>query len=437
MALNYNIQPANLGAAFGRGQAQYHQTQAMREQTANAPLRKRMQELGIKQADQGVQRGELDFQNQSVRKYIGDAYQLSQIQDPQERVATAQRLAESYLSNNDPYDDEAGNNLMRIIQAGPEALDQTIGAVVERGMAEGILRAPQSGQQPSLQQKDVMVNGEPTTVLLNPKTGVYTSTSGERIDGSTISPIPKKGIEVNLPSEKTKTALQGAMDKADAAKLTGYIEQANEAAGQNDTMALLEEMFDQGVIETGALEGRLLGVKSFLDDVGFSVNQEGMAAQELMEAATNEMALRARNPESGLGLTGNTSDQDVKFLKSLFPNLLRSENGNKAMIKFIIARNNRKQDIARLAREYATKNETMDGFDQYKSEWLKANPLFSKDEQRELIGLSESSLPKNDNNANRTSEIPQINDKGWVLMTDANGNRAYVSQDGTQFEEIK
>lgn len=33
--------------------------------------------------------------------------------------------------------------------------------------------------------------------------------------------------------------------------------------------------------------------------------------------------------------------------------------------------------------------------------------------------------------------IPPRNNKGWVLSTDANGNRAYVSPDGTNFEEVK
>jgi hypothetical protein len=33
--------------------------------------------------------------------------------------------------------------------------------------------------------------------------------------------------------------------------------------------------------------------------------------------------------------------------------------------------------------------------------------------------------------------IPQRNSRGWALSVDAKGNRAYVSPDGTQFEEIK
>lgn len=36
-----------------------------------------------------------------------------------------------------------------------------------------------------------------------------------------------------------------------------------------------------------------------------------------------------------------------------------------------------------------------------------------------------------------TQPTPQRNTKGWQLHTDANGNRAYVSPDGTKFEEVK
>lgn len=36
-----------------------------------------------------------------------------------------------------------------------------------------------------------------------------------------------------------------------------------------------------------------------------------------------------------------------------------------------------------------------------------------------------------------TQPTPQRNTKGWQLHTDANGNQAYVSPDGTKFEEIK
>ena len=42
---------------------------------------------------------------------------------------------------------------------------------------------------------------------------------------------------------------------------------------------------------------------------------------------------------------------------------------------------------------------------------------------------------KNQNPASKT--LPMTNSQGWGLMTDANGNQAYVSPDGNSFEEVK
>ena len=48
---------------------------------------------------------------------------------------------------------------------------------------------------------------------------------------------------------------------------------------------------------------------------------------------------------------------------------------------------------------------------------------------------------ESDYNANNVSQeqaqLPPTNANGWVLMEDANGNKAYVSPDGSQFEEVK
>ena len=53
-----------------------------------------------------------------------------------------------------------------------------------------------------------------------------------------------------------------------------------------------------------------------------------MTEQELIRTVSNEMALRLRNPESGLGLTGNTSNKDLDFLKASVVGLGRTEQGN-------------------------------------------------------------------------------------------------------------
>lgn len=372
MAIDYNIQPARLGQALGAGQAQYHQTQAMREQTANAPLRKRMQELGIKQAEQGVQRGELDFQNQSVRKYIGDAYHLSQIQDPRERVATAQRLAESYLSNNDPYDDEAGNNLMRIIQAGPEALDQTIGAVVERGMAEGVLQPPARPDQP----KPVAL--KPTTVVdssgnevlanFNEQTGQYLDPNTDQVI-SGVRPVGKQesqgtplmkeaamiypddiqmqrkwildqrakptGTTVNVDmSEKTNKELINTIGKKRGEYMVGLYESARNAVKALESSKEALDLLDSGVI-TGFGAEFLTSLGSALNQVGISFNEDAVANSQAYGAA---MAKQVAEIIKAFGAGTGLSDADREFAIKAAGGLISM---NEPAIRRVIDINNR------------------------------------------------------------------------------------------------
>jgi hypothetical protein len=72
--------------------------------------------------------------------------------------------------------------------------------------------------------------------------------------------------------------------------------------------------------------------------------------------------------------------------------------------------------------EFRTENEGLRQVEK-KLAWAEAE----RDEARRELGLK---LPAN-------KPMPKTNAKGWVLHTDKNGRRAYVSPDGTQFEEVK
>lgn len=152
--INFEVQPANLGEAFLRGRKQYHDLQATREYTNQAPIRKRLAELGVQREEQAVKAGEqslrageLDFQNEQTKRYLNDAYRISAIEDPKLRVAEATKLAESYFATPDPMDDEAGNNILQSIQNG--TFEQLLGSAVEAGIAGGVLKAPQEKQAPT------------------------------------------------------------------------------------------------------------------------------------------------------------------------------------------------------------------------------------------------------------------------------------------------
>lgn len=58
-------------------------------------------------------------------------------------------------------------------------------------------------------------------------------------------------------------------------------------------------------------------------------------------------------------------------------------------------------------------------------------------QQRRAAGLSDSTLPKYTESAPAKPSVPSVNAKGWALHRDSNGNQAYVSPDGKQYEEVK
>lgn len=146
MALNYNINIADVGGAIRQGRSDAMALQRQREEASLSPIRKRMAELGVQRQEQAVQQGQRQIEEATKQKYFTDAYRLSQIEDPNLRVQEATRLAESYLATPDPTDDEAANNILQSIQSG--TFDQLLGATVKAFEATGGLKT-QTGRSGS------------------------------------------------------------------------------------------------------------------------------------------------------------------------------------------------------------------------------------------------------------------------------------------------
>lgn len=58
-----------------------------------------------------------------------------------------------------------------------------------------------------------------------------------------------------------------------------------------------------------------------------------MAEAEVFNAISNQLALLIRNPDSGMGLPGATSNRDLNFLIESVPNLGTSVEGNKLLLE--------------------------------------------------------------------------------------------------------
>lgn len=161
-----------------------------------------------------------------------------------------------------------------------------------------------------------------------------------------LRPDPNKGTKVNVytaesiagagQKKATEKFGEGIGDRADK-----RFAQAFEGTRQNQQLDRVKLAISRGA-ETGLGEETILDLRSLASTfVGVPVSEK-MTEQELIRTVSNEMALRLRNPESGLGLTGNTSNKDLDFLKSSVVGLSRTEQGNLIIIEMMQKFNNLK-----------------------------------------------------------------------------------------------
>lgn len=123
--------------------------------------------------------------------------------------------------------------------------------------------------------------------------------------------------------EKTKANL-GAMEK----RSTAFQNSANLKLKTNQ----MQELLDSG-LQTGALAKLSKGAKSFVQSLFPDADIEGLAEAEVFNSLSNQLALLIRNPDSGMGLPGATSNRDLKFLIESVPNLENSVEGNKLLLE--------------------------------------------------------------------------------------------------------
>ena len=156
-----------------------------------------------------------------------------------------------------------------------------------------------------------------------------------------------------------------------------YADLQKKGMGSNDSIAKYQRLSSllEGV-DTGKFTGTTLEIKKAAKAAGIDLGvPDNVGALEAARALTSELALLARNPDSGMGMPGAMSDADRSFLVNMQPGIEQTPEGRRLMIDAAVKMERRKQDIARLAREY--KNGQLDnGFFQVVQEYANANPLF-------------------------------------------------------------
>jgi hypothetical protein len=179
-------------------------------------------------------------------------------------------------------------------------------------------------------------------------------------------------VTVNTAGEKSYNQKTGA----------GYGEVFNDIQTQgrksfNNTANLqtLLRLSDNPDIYTGTANESVNAVRKALVSFGVS-GADKMAPNELFTALANKSVLDAAGGSLGTGF----SNADRDYLSSTVASGGNTKEGNKAIVQAAMAVEQRKRDVAKLARDYAKSHgDQIDaGFDEHLAQWAEQNQLFDK-----------------------------------------------------------
>lgn len=200
---------------------------------------------------------------------------------------------------------------------------------------------------------------------------------------TTTGETPKVAAERERLKEMAKK-----LSEVDAKQFETLTREAQTSQKYINELDVMQSLLDSG-IDTGPLAGRLIGVKGLINDIFGGAapgifDEEEIARQEAMVAISNQLALIARNPDSGGGLPGATSNKDLQFLKGIVPSVVKTEEGNRLLIFIMRKRHENAVEKARQMDDYIRKNRSLEGFNDQWQKWLDTEGSFS-DQQRERI----------------------------------------------------
>lgn len=252
----------------------------------------------------------------------------------------------------------------------------------------------QADERLRLYGEQIKLSGQPRATKLPAAIETYVIASGDSPD---IPGFQERFLDFQKKKSTAATtnvtikspALENEADKS-FGKTVGEraAKRADQAIASSTDDANLDRMLlaiDRGA-QTGFGEETILNLKglgSTLFGIEFS---EGDREAEVIRKLSNEMALRLRNPTSGLGLTGSTSNKDLDFLKASVPGLQRSEAGNIKIIEYTKRVNQFKRNVAaeqgRLIAENGGK--VPGDLDTKISQFINNYQFFSDEERAEL-----------------------------------------------------
>lgn len=168
------------------------------------------------------------------------------------------------------------------------------------------------------------------------------------------------------------------LNKDMAERFIGYQKDAQSAAGQKGSLDILEKATQDPNFYSGTgAERFVLPLKQAI--AAYGGDPQSAASMETFRAISSKSVL------DSLGSLGaGVSNADRDFIMNQVPSLQNTPEGNKTLIDIGRKTAQRKQDVAKLAREYASKNNgRIDaGFDAVVQDYADKNPLFKGSAQQ-------------------------------------------------------
>lgn len=148
---------------------------------------------------------------------------------------------------------------------------------------------------------------------------------------------------------------------------------ADNATVMIQTLGAMESLLTDNPQLSGVVEDATMGLRG----VGVSL---GLLSQEQAEKLDAQQVLKSLSNKVVLGsaeeLTGPKSDNDIKFLKEIWPNMRNTPEGNILLIRYLRAVEERKIEKADAADRWASTHDgSMVGFRSAWTDRVKANPI--------------------------------------------------------------
>lgn len=190
------------------------------------------------------------------------------------------------------------------------------------------------------------------------------------------------GVTVN--TGQTQTEYQKARGKGLAERMQSIQTDAVAAQSALTSLNVMDQaMSDPGFYSGAGGENALL-LKRVGKTLGFDA--DGIDSMETFNAQSKAAALDVMGGSLGTGF----SNADRDFVIDQVPNLSNTPEGNRALIEAQRRLQQRKIDIAQMARRYEAENNTLLGFDQELAQWAEQNPVFDPGFLHGLSAASEA-----------------------------------------------